>query len=174
MSFKVSTTTKIVPIESIIIPRYYSEPKLEKILTHHERFVTSNHLDPIIVDDRMQLLDGYCSLLILQNRGYAQTEVTQVLVTERNGNSGMWLRRNNGEIYCPVCLNVAAVSADPDDVSDVMHGVNFCSFCGSRNKLGTDCPSNASEDDDDADELLEFGILRNPFYKGKTTDKISE
>lgn len=135
MSYKVTSIKKSVPTDSIIIPRYYNQPKLEKILQHYGRYVLDNHLDPIIVDDKMQLIDGYCSLLILQTHGHTTVDVCQILVKDHSGNQGVWLVRGNGEIYCPVCLNVAAVCNNPNEAEEVMYGVHYCSYCGSRNLM---------------------------------------
>lgn len=135
MGIQVSSSKKRVPIDSIVVPSCFGTPKLDKILEHHTKCLIDNVLEPIIVNDRMNLIDGYCSLLILKHHGHDFVDVYQIHTREHDPNSGLWMRKDNGEIYCSVCLNVDAVVSNPDDVADAMAGVHFCSSCGSRNYL---------------------------------------
>lgn len=55
-----------------------SPPRPEKVIKKMLRFSRESELDVIIVDENMNLLDGYCSYLIARQVGAAFVEIVQV------------------------------------------------------------------------------------------------
>lgn len=53
-------------------------PKPEKIIDKMLRFNRESELDDIIVDDKMNIMDGYCSYLIAQQVGVDFVTIKQV------------------------------------------------------------------------------------------------
>ena len=66
--------------KDIIIPLRFEihPPRPEKIIDKMLRFSRESELDDIIVDENMELLDGYCSYLIAQQVGAEFVKIIQV------------------------------------------------------------------------------------------------
>lgn len=64
----------------IVIPYKFQlhPPRPEKVIKKMLRFSRESELDVIIVDENMNLLDGYCSYLIARQVGAAFVEIVQV------------------------------------------------------------------------------------------------
>lgn len=56
----------------------HNPPKPEKVIEKMLRFSRESELEDIIVDENMNLLDGYCSYLIAQQVGVQFVKIMQV------------------------------------------------------------------------------------------------
>ena len=65
---------------NIRIPQRFQHnpPKPEKVIEKMLRFSRESELENIIVDENMNLLDGYCSYLIAQQVGVQFVKIMQV------------------------------------------------------------------------------------------------
>lgn len=134
MSIKLHSKKRLIPIDDIVVPLHFGTPKLDKILNHHQDYINNRSLEPVIVDSDLRLLDGYISYLIHKHYGHRHVRAYQITEVDHPRNVGFWMRRGNGEVYCSVCRDIVAVCSK-NDYKEVMHGVNYCSCCGSENRL---------------------------------------
>lgn len=77
------TSTKCYKnINDIVIQDRFkkSMPSLEKILEHHQDYLSTGYLDPIIVSSEDVLIDGYISYLIHKNYGHGKVQVYRIKV----------------------------------------------------------------------------------------------
>ena len=63
-----------VDVNDIRIPYYFSTPNPEKYATKLKKYRDGGTLSPIIIDENMNLVDGYISYLILKNEGHLWVE----------------------------------------------------------------------------------------------------
>ena len=79
INFKYSLRSKkkMIPLDEITIRDEFSShpPSMEKILDKAVKMACDGEIDPIIVDDNYELIDGYTTYLIYKTRGVLRSEV---------------------------------------------------------------------------------------------------
>lgn len=82
-----------VDIDSVRIPDYYLPPNRAKYSAKYNSYMLGNTIDPVIVDDHMNLVDGYISYLIFKEAGaqvidvYYENELPIVYITGNHPHS---------------------------------------------------------------------------------------
>ena len=82
INVKMRSTKKHMKLEDVNIPdRLISTPpKLDKVLLHHQDYISNGYLDPIIVDADNTIIDGYISYLIHKHYGHEDITVYRITV----------------------------------------------------------------------------------------------
>ena len=82
INIKVRSTKKLMKLGDIKVPDRFTStpPKLDKVLLHHQDYISNRCLDPIIVDADNTIIDGYISYLIHKNYGHENVTVYRITV----------------------------------------------------------------------------------------------
>lgn len=72
--------------DEIIIPNRFQKhpPKPELVINKMVRFIIERNLGDVLIDENMELLDGYCSYLIAKQLGAEYVKIKQVRLRDGN------------------------------------------------------------------------------------------
>lgn len=81
------TKVNSMHFDNIKIPPSFVEhpPKPEKLIEKMLKFSRESELDDILVDEDMNLIDGYCSYLIAKQVGPAFVQIKRIKRVRTNG-----------------------------------------------------------------------------------------
>ena len=82
IDINVRSSKKYMKLEDIKVPGGFTStsPKLDKVLLHHQDYISNGYLDPIIVNADNIIIDGYISYLIHKHYGHENVLVYRITV----------------------------------------------------------------------------------------------
>ncbi len=83
LDIKLTSRKKTMKLADLKVPAHFqtNQPRLDKILMHHQDYIANGYMDPIIVDADDVMIDGYISYLI--HKSYGHEDVTVYRITPK-------------------------------------------------------------------------------------------
>lgn len=78
LNVKLYSNKKYLPIKEINVPKEFGTPGLDKIMRKQANYIETGELDPIIVDENNNLIDGYVSLVIAKHEKWQAVKVYKI------------------------------------------------------------------------------------------------